>query len=153
MMPLRSAEKAPGRYGPFCLERYGRRVTDVSALQGLPMSSDHRGSTGGETRHRSHASTGASGDEGDMAEDERLAGVHILGDSILHDGVDPGAVRRAVIRDANTRRQQDEERRAAQKRQDRAREARRARAPQRPATPLRARREPSCAHPDRLVPF
>ncbi len=43
-----------------------------------------------------------------------------LGDSILQNGVDQGAARRTVIRDANARRQQADAHKAVQKSQERA---------------------------------
>ncbi len=76
-----------------------------------------------------------------------------LGDGILVDGVDPGAVRRSAIRDANARRQQAEADRAARKGQDRAQRPQRATVPGKPAPPLRAQRTPTPArvHPDGLA--
>jgi len=56
-----------------------------------------------------------------MPEDEETPGAPgWLGDGILQDGLDPGAARRTVIREANARRQQAEADKAAQKGQDRA---------------------------------
>jgi len=58
-----------------------------------------------------------------------------LGDGILENGVDQGAARRAAIREANARRQQDDAHKAVQRGQDRAEKARRRAGPQEPATP------------------
>jgi len=49
-----------------------------------------------------------------------------LGDGILENGVDQGAARRALVREANTRRQQAEADKDAQKGQDRAERPQRA---------------------------
>ncbi len=68
-----------------------------------------------------------------------------LGDGILQDGRDPGAVRRAVIRETNARRQQAEADREARKGQDRAESPQRATVPGKPAPPLRGRRAPTLA--------
>ncbi len=65
-----------------------------------------------------------------MPEDEEtLSAPGVLGDGIPQDGVDPGAARRAAIREANARRQQDEAARAVQRGQERAEKARRQAAP------------------------
>jgi len=76
-----------------------------------------------------------------------------LGEGILVDGQDPGAVRRAAIREANARRQQAEADRDAQKGQDRAQRPQRATVPGKPAPPLRGHRTPTPArvHPDGLA--
>jgi len=70
-----------------------------------------------------------------------------FGDGILENGVDPGAARRAVIRDANVRRQQAEADREAQRGQDRAERPQRATVPGKPPTPLRGRRAPPVPMP------
>ena len=62
-----------------------------------------------------------------------------LGDGILENGVDQGAARRTVIRQANARRQQAEADRAAQKGQDRAERPQRVTVPGKPAPPIRGR--------------
>jgi len=78
-----------------------------------------------------------------------------LGDGILENGVDPGAARRAAIREANARRQQAETDRAARKGQERAERPQRATVPGRPAPPIRGRskaeRAPSGLHPAGLA--
>ncbi len=61
-----------------------------------------------------------------MPEDEEtLSAPGVLGDGIPQDGVDPGSDRRAAIREANARRQQDDAHKAVQRGQDRAEKARR----------------------------
>ncbi len=66
-----------------------------------------------------------------------------LGEGILVDGQDPGAVRRAVIREANARRQRAEVDRTARKGQERAERPQRATVPGKPAPPLRGQRAPT----------
>lgn len=68
-----------------------------------------------------------------------------LGEGILVDGVDPGAARRAAIREANARRQQAEVDRVAQRGQERAERPQRATVPGKPAPPLRGHRAPTLA--------
>jgi len=89
-----------------------------------------------------------------MPEDEETPSTPgALGDGILQNGLDLGAARRAVIREANARRQQAEADKAAQKGQDRAERPQRATVPGKPPTPLRASRAPTPArvHPDGLA--
>jgi len=76
-----------------------------------------------------------------------------LGEGILVDGRDPGAMRRAAIRETNARRQQAEAGRAAQRGQDRAQRPQRGTVPGKPAAPLRGHRAPTPArvHPDGLA--
>ncbi len=70
-----------------------------------------------------------------------------LGDGILQNGVDLGAARRAALREANTRRQQAEAHREAQKGQDRAERPQRATVPGKPAPPRGGRRVPPVPMP------
>ena len=70
-----------------------------------------------------------------------------LGEGILQNGVDQGAGRRTVIREANARRQHQEADRVAQRSQDRAERPQRATVPGKPAPPLRGRRTPGAVHP------
>jgi len=59
----------------------------------------------------------------------------VLGDGILQDGVDSCAERRAAIREANARRQQDDAYKAVQRGQERAEKARWQAGPRKPAVP------------------
>jgi len=71
-----------------------------------------------------------------MPEDEEMPNTPgVLGDGIPQDGVDPGAARRAAIREANARRQQDEAHKAVQRGQERAEKARWQAGPRKPAPP------------------
>ncbi len=71
-----------------------------------------------------------------------------LGEGILVDGQDPGAVRRAVIRDANACRQRAEADRVARKGQERADRPQRATVPGKPAPALRGHRALPVAVPE-----
>ncbi len=89
-----------------------------------------------------------------MPEDEETPGAPgWFADGILENGQDPGAVRRAAIREQNARRQQAEADRVAQRGQDRAERPQRVTVPGKPAAPLRGRREPTLGrvHPDGLA--
>ncbi len=78
-----------------------------------------------------------------MPEDEETPGAPgWLGDGILENGRDPGAVRRAAIREQNARRQRTEVDRAAQKGQDRAERPQRVTVPPEAAHPAQG---PPCA--------
>ncbi len=87
-----------------------------------------------------------------MPDDEETpGGPGWFADGILENGQDPGAVRRAAIREQNARRQQAEADRVAQKGQDRAERPQRATVPGKPAPPLRGQRAPGAVHPDGLA--
>ncbi len=76
-----------------------------------------------------------------------------LGEGILVDGQDQGAVRRSAIREANAHRQRAEADRTARKGQERAERPQRATVPGKPPTPLVASRAstPARVHPDGLA--
>ncbi len=78
-----------------------------------------------------------------MPEDEETPGAPgWFGDGILENGQNPGAVRRAAIREANARRQQAEAARAAQKGQERAERPQRVHCPREACA---AAQRPPCA--------